>query len=512
MATDTTSRNTQPYERYRARLAVAVFFSLLMHALLLSLEFGLPGLGLPGLELPWHARRAQATRLHVTIAGGERAPAPGHPATPVPGLADEVPRAAPLAESDGLKLVPPRPEEKARPPATQPTRKPKNRPATVARKPAYRAKQVEPVIALPESRPDTFIVPASPLDEALPEDSSVEAGNTAPESQPAETPVAEVEAARRAAEEEARRQAAVEHEQRIARENEAAAQRERELEAQRQEEAVRRARESEMLAQAALLEQQRLDAQRRELEESARRALEREVRQREEMQRLEAARLEREAAEQRARKEAEEAARRQEELAARRRAEAEMAATRQQETEIIPGESTAKDGARAAPATLPRDLMGGGLAGRALDQARRSDIFRNNAPASPSSLPDSSPSPRRHSVFGSVAQDVGLMLYVESWRLKIERNGNLNYRRSSADNARGDPIVTVAIRSDGSVEDVIIQRSSGRPELDEAVRRIVRINARYSAFPPELARRFDVIEIRRIWNFDDRLRILEEVR
>lgn len=104
------------------------------------------------------------------------------------------------------------------------------------------------------------------------------------------------------------------------------------------------------------------------------------------------------------------------------------------------------------------------------------------------------------------------MMYVEGWRLKIERNGNLNYQQSSAEKARGDPVVTVAIRSDGSVENVVIERSSGRAELDEAVRRIVRLNARYSAFPPELARRFDVIEIRRIWNFDDRLRILEEVR
>jgi outer membrane biosynthesis protein TonB len=62
------------------------------------------------------------------------------------------------------------------------------------------------------------------------------------------------------------------------------------------------------------------------------------------------------------------------------------------------------------------------------------------------------------------------------------------------------------------VEDIVIHQSSGRTELDEAVRRIVRVNARYSAFPPELARRYDVIEIRRAWNFDDRVRILEEVR
>ena len=104
------------------------------------------------------------------------------------------------------------------------------------------------------------------------------------------------------------------------------------------------------------------------------------------------------------------------------------------------------------------------------------------------------------------------MMYVESWRLKIERNGRLNYRQSLAEGAYTEPIVTVAVRSDGSIEDIVFHRGSGRPELDEAVRRIVRLNARYAAFPPELARRFDVIEIRRVWNFDDKLRLLEEVR
>ncbi|HSY26409.1 MAG TPA: TonB family protein, partial [Burkholderiaceae bacterium] len=76
---------------------------------------------------------------------------------------------------------------------------------------------------------------------------------------------------------------------------------------------------------------------------------------------------------------------------------------------------------------------------------------------------------------------------------------------------REDPVVTVAIRSDGSVEDIVINRSSGRSDLDEAVKRIVRVNAPYSVFPASLARKYPVIEIRRVWNFDETLRLLEEV-
>lgn len=95
--------------------------------------------------------------------------------------------------------------------------------------------------------------------------------------------------------------------------------------------------------------------------------------------------------------------------------------------------------------------------------------------------------------------------------LEIERNGALNYRPSASRRAHESPIVTVAIRSDGSLEDVFIHRSSGVRELDEAVRRIARLQAAYSALPREFARRFNVIEIRRVWSFEETLRIVDEM-
>lgn len=73
------------------------------------------------------------------------------------------------------------------------------------------------------------------------------------------------------------------------------------------------------------------------------------------------------------------------------------------------------------------------------------------------------------------------------------------------------PLVSVAVRSDGTVEDVTIIRSSGRPDMDDKVRQIVRLNARYAQFPPNIASRYDVIDIRRIWRFDDVLKLIEEL-
>jgi len=65
----------------------------------------------------------------------------------------------------------------------------------------------------------------------------------------------------------------------------------------------------------------------------------------------------------------------------------------------------------------------------------------------------------------------------------------------------------VALRSDGAVESVTFVLSSGLPELDEAIRRVVYSQAPYAAFPPALAREFDVIEIRRTWYFDMAIRL-----
>jgi hypothetical protein len=229
-------------------------------------------------------------------------------------------------------------------------------------------------------------------------------------------------------------------------------------------------------------------------------------------------------------KQAEELAARQraEELAARRKAEAEAeAAKREQEkqttaTQAASQEASASrrtdsrtdsglDGKRAAQGTLPRATAGGDLAARALNQLRGLDAPRLDTQSSRSTA-ELEEAQRRASILGRAPQDVGLAMYVEGWKLKIERMGRLNYTQSSVDKSLVDAVVTVIIRSDGSVQDIHFHRNTGRKELDDAIRRIIRLNERYAAFPPDLARRYDSIEIRRVWNFDDRLRILEEMK
>ena len=62
-------------------------------------------------------------------------------------------------------------------------------------------------------------------------------------------------------------------------------------------------------------------------------------------------------------------------------------------------------------------------------------------------------------------------------------------------------------RADGTVETVTFVISSGVPEIDAAVRRVVESVAPYPPFPPALAREFDVVEIRRTWTFDTAVRL-----
>jgi hypothetical protein len=110
----------------------------------------------------------------------------------------------------------------------------------------------------------------------------------------------------------------------------------------------------------------------------------------------------------------------------------------------------------------------------------------------------------RRALADAARHDVPLRLYIDSVRQKIERNAVVSQAQLSSRAVHTDP--------DGSIEDVTILRSSGRPDIDEVVRRTVRLNARYAAFPANVAANYDVIELRRIWTFADVLRLVEEVR
>ena len=92
--------------------------------------------------------------------------------------------------------------------------------------------------------------------------------------------------------------------------------------------------------------------------------------------------------------------------------------------------------------------------------------------------------------------------YEEGWRNKVERVGTLNYPTEAKGKLYGSLLLTVRIKSDGHVEKIEINRSSGYSILDEAAKRIVQMAAPYAAFPPNIRQDTDVIEISRTWKFE----------
>jgi protein TonB len=103
---------------------------------------------------------------------------------------------------------------------------------------------------------------------------------------------------------------------------------------------------------------------------------------------------------------------------------------------------------------------------------------------------------------GARAEEYRFARYVEDWRMKVERVGNLNYPEGArAHKLYGSLILTVAIRADGSIERIEMDKSSGKKILDAAAVRIVQLAAPYAAFPPDIRRDTDLLHITRTWTF-----------
>ena len=109
--------------------------------------------------------------------------------------------------------------------------------------------------------------------------------------------------------------------------------------------------------------------------------------------------------------------------------------------------------------------------------------------------------PRRKAISSST-REYKYATYLEGWRRKVEQVGNLNY----PDEARrkhlyGNLILRVAVRADGSVEQIQVLRSSGFPVLDQAATHIVELSAPFAPFPPDIKADTDVLDITRTWQF-----------
>ena len=150
--------------------------------------------------------------------------------------------------------------------------------------------------------------------------------------------------------------------------------------------------------------------------------------------------------------------------------------------------------ARKNPETpTPQANAGNDLTSAALAIARlEAEIARN--------VEEYNRRPRRKFI-GARVEEYKFARYVEDWRQRVERMGNLNYPEAAKGRYYGDVALTTVIRADGTLMAVDINRSSGNKILDAAARRIIELGAPYPPFPPDILAEANVLEITRVLSF-----------
>jgi protein TonB len=116
--------------------------------------------------------------------------------------------------------------------------------------------------------------------------------------------------------------------------------------------------------------------------------------------------------------------------------------------------------------------------------------------------------PRRKSISAST-REYKYANYLDAWKRKVERIGNLNYpEEAKKRRLYGNLMLHVALKPDGTVHSVRVRKSSGHKLLDDAAIRIVKLAAPYAPFPKEIREETDILDITRTWQFLSSNRLL----
>ncbi len=103
-------------------------------------------------------------------------------------------------------------------------------------------------------------------------------------------------------------------------------------------------------------------------------------------------------------------------------------------------------------------------------------------------------------------QEYKYAAYMDAWRAKVERIGNLNYpEEAKRRRLQGSLVLDVTIRADGTLAAMAVRRTSGYKLLDDAAMRIVELAAPFTPFPPDIRAETDELNITRTWKFNETL-------
>ena len=102
---------------------------------------------------------------------------------------------------------------------------------------------------------------------------------------------------------------------------------------------------------------------------------------------------------------------------------------------------------------------------------------------------------------GAQAEENYLAKWVYLWQQKVEKIGNNFYPDGAKGKVRGNLILTVGIKSNGNIDSIAIEKSSGYEILDNAAKKILALGVPFPAFSEELKNKADIIYVTRKWSF-----------
>ena len=120
-------------------------------------------------------------------------------------------------------------------------------------------------------------------------------------------------------------------------------------------------------------------------------------------------------------------------------------------------------------------------------------------PDTATAIPDANP---RELLVSASTREARIAGYLNSWKMRVERIGTLNFPGAERLASIGTPpVLEVAITADGELKEIVVRNSSGYRNLDQAAMEILRIAAPFEPFPQVLREDYDVLRFAYEWHF-----------
>lgn len=100
-------------------------------------------------------------------------------------------------------------------------------------------------------------------------------------------------------------------------------------------------------------------------------------------------------------------------------------------------------------------------------------------------------------------REAALADYLVGWRRRVERIGTANFPKDFVlgRSIDGRPVLEVAIGREGTLDDIVVRRTSGDKALDDAALEILRLAAPFEPLPAAILAEYDVLRFAYEWDF-----------